>query len=349
VGAAAVPPDPLTDPTAAAPRARGRRRRHPLLWFVVRRVGAGLLTLLVVSVLVFVATEVLPGDAAGAMLGRNATEENLAEVRDAMGLDEPAPQRYLEWLGGLVTGDLGNSAAGYAQGTELPIWDEVSDKLVNSLILAGIAALLMVPISLVLGVVAAVRASRPTDHAISLTSLAVISLPEFVVGSLLILVFFSWLDVLPSVALIPPGTSPLSKPDALVLPVLTLLGVTLAASIRMVRAGMLEALGADYVQMARLNGYREGVVVRRYALRNALAPSVQVFAQNIQYLIGGIIVVEYLFAYPGLGKELVDAVSIRDVREVQSLAVLVAAIYISINIVADLLVVLLVPRLRTSL
>ena len=299
---------------------------------------------------VFAATEVLPGDAAGAILGRNASEENLAEVRGLMGLDDPAPQRYAEWLGGLVTGDLGNSAAGYAQGTELPIWDEVSDKFLNSLILAGIAALLMVPISLFLGVMAAVRAGRPTDHTISLTSLAVISLPEFVVGSLLILVFFSWLDVLPSVALIPPGTSPLSKPDALVLPG-AVLGVTLAASIRMVRAGMLEALGADYVQMARLNGYREGIVVRRYALRNALAPSVQVFAvaQNIQYLIGGIIVVEYLFAYPGIGKEFVDAVAIRDVREVQSLAVLVAAVYITINIVADLLVVLLVPRLRTSL
>jgi peptide/nickel transport system permease protein len=348
VGASVAPTDPVSDPQAAAPPRRGRRS-HPVLWFVLRRIGGGLLTLFVVSIVVFAATEVLPGDAAGAILGRNASDENLAEVRGLMGLDDPAAQRYAEWLGGLVTGDLGNSAAGYAQGTELPIWDEVSDKLLNSLILAGIAALLMVPISLFLGVMAAVRAGRPTDHTISLTSLAVISLPEFVVGSLLILVFFSWLDVLPSVALIPPGTSPLSKPDALVLPVLTLLGVTLAASIRMVRAGMLEALGADYVQMARLNGYREGIVVRRYALRNALAPSVQVFAQNIQYLIGGIIVVEYLFAYPGIGKELVDAVSIRDVREVQSLAVLVAAVYITINIVADLLVVLLVPRLRTSL
>ncbi len=160
MGASVAPTDPVSDPQAAAPPRRGRRS-HPVLWFVLRRIGGGLLTLFVVSILVFAATEVLPGDAAGAILGRNASDENLAEVRGLMGLDDPAAQRYAEWLGGLVTGDLGNSAAGYAQGTELPIWDEVSDKLLNSLILAGIAALLMVPISLFLGVMAAVRAGRP--------------------------------------------------------------------------------------------------------------------------------------------------------------------------------------------
>jgi peptide/nickel transport system permease protein len=265
-----------------------------------------------------------------------------------MGLDRPAHERYLDWLGGVLTGDLGNSAAGYAAGGEVPIWDDIARKIGNSLTLAGITALLMVPLALVLGVLAAVRAGRPVEHAISVGSLAIISLPEFIIGSLLILLFFSWLDVLPPVSLIPPGTSALSKPDALVLPVLTLLGASLAASIRMVRAGMLEALNAECVTMARLNGLRERVVVARYALRNALAPSVQVFAQNIQYLVGGIVVTEYLFSYPGLGKELVDAVAIRDVREVQSVALLVAAVYVLLNIVADLLVVLLVPKLRTQ-
>jgi peptide/nickel transport system permease protein len=206
----------------------------------------------------------------------------------------------------------------------------------------------MVPLSLLLGAVAAKRATRPADHVISITSLILISLPEFVLGALLILFFFSWLDVLSPVALIPPGTNPLSEPDKLVLPVLTLLGVTLAASMRMVRAGMIETLRADYVQMARLNGFRERTVVSRYAMRNALAPSVQVFAQNIQYLIGGIIVVEYLFAYSGIGKELVDSVGIRDVRAVQSITILLAAIYIGVNILADLAVVLLTPKLRTQ-
>lgn len=319
-----------------------------MAWFVAKRLGAAIVTLLVVSILVFFATEILPGDAASAILGRNATPENLAEVQALMGLDRPAVERYFDWLGGLLTGDLGNSAAGYAQGGELPIWDDVKGKLANSFVLAAITSALMVPLALLLGVAAALRAERPTDHAISVTSLAVISLPEFVIGSLLILLFFSWLDLLPPVSLIPPGTSPLADPEKLVLPVLTLLGVTLAASIRMVRAGMLEVLGTDYVQMARLNGFRERLVIRRYALRNALAPSVQVFAQNIQFLIGGIIVTEFLFNYPGLGKELIDAVSIRDVREVQSLAILIAAFYIVVNLVADLIVFLLVPKLRTQ-
>ena len=305
-------------------------------------------TLFVVSILIFAGTEVLPGDAASAVLGRTASPEQLAEMQELMGLDRPAHERYLDWLGGVLTGDLGNSAAGYAAGGEVPIWEDIAPKIGNSLTLAGITALLMVPLALVLGVLAAVRAGRTVDHAISVGSLAIISLPEFIIGSLLILLFFSWLDVLPPVSLIPPGTSALSKPDALVLPVLTLLGASLAASIRMVRAGMLEALNAECVTMARLNGLRERVVVARYALRNALAPSVQVFAQNIQYLVGGIVVTEYLFSYPGLGKELVDAVAIRDVREVQSVALLVAAVYVLLNIVADLLVVLLVPKLRTQ-
>jgi peptide/nickel transport system permease protein len=334
----------------AAPRAAARpaRRRRPLLRFVVRRLAAAVATLFVVSILIFAGTEVLPGDAASAVLGRTATPEQLAEMQGLMGLDRPAHERYLDWLGGVLTGDLGNSAAGYAAGGETPIWEDIAPRVGNSLVLAGITALLMVPLALVLGVLAAVRAGRTVDHAISVGSLAIISLPEFIIGSLLILLFFSWLDVLPPVSLIPPGTSALSKPDALVLPVLTLLGASLAASIRMVRAGMLEALNAESVTMARLNGFRERVVVGRYALRNALAPSVQVFAQNIQYLVGGIVVTEYLFNYPGLGKELVDAVAIRDVREVQSVALLVAGVYVLLNIVADLLVVLLVPKLRTQ-
>lgn len=338
----------MIDAAAGQIESHRARRRWPLAAFLVRRVAAALATLFVVSILIFAGTEVLPGDAAGAVLGRTATPDQLAEMQALMGLDRPPHERYLDWLGGILTGDLGHSASGYAAGGESPIWDEISPKITNSFVLAAITALLMVPIALVLGVFSAVRAGRPLDHSISLGSLAIISLPEFIIGSLLILLFFSWLDVLPPISLIPPGTSPLAKPEALVLPMLTLLGASLAASIRMVRAGMIETLSSEYVTMARLNGLRESVVVRRYALRNALAPSVQVFAQNIQYLVGGIVVTEYLFNYPGLGKELVDAVAIRDVREVQSVALLVAAFYLFLNIVADFLVVLLVPKLRTQ-
>jgi peptide/nickel transport system permease protein len=305
-------------------------------------------TLLAVSVLVFVGTEVLPGDAASAVLGRTASPEELTELRAQMGLDRPAPERYLDWLGGLLHGDLGNSAAGYAQGAESPIWDQLRPRVANSLWLALITSLIVIPCSLLLGVTAARRAGRPADHAISITSLAIISLPEFVIGSALILVFFTWLDWLPPVALIPPGESALSHPKALVLPVLALLGATLAASIRMVRAGMIDVLRSDYVEMARLNGVAERAVVWRRALRNGLAPSVQILAQNVQYLIGGIIVVEYLFTYPGIGKEFVDAVAIRDVRAVQSIAMFIATVAVLLNLLADLIVLLLVPRLRTG-
>jgi peptide/nickel transport system permease protein len=332
---------------AGAPPGPARRNR-PIARFLVRRSAAAVATLLVVSMLVFAGTEVLPGDAASAVLGKTATPSQVAELRAQMGLDRSIPARYLDWLGGFAHGDLGDSAAGYAAGARLPIWDQVRPRLAASLWLAGITALLMIPLSLVLGVVAARHAGRPVDVAISITSLAIVSLPEFVIGSLLILVLFSWLDALPPVALLAPGESPLAHLRLLVLPVLTLLGATLAASVRMTRAGMIQALRSEFADMARLNGFPERRVVWRHALRNALAPSVQVFAQNLQYLIGGVIVVEYLFGYPGLGKELVDSVAIRDVRAVQSIALLIGAAVVALNLLADLLVVLLVPRLRSG-
>jgi peptide/nickel transport system permease protein len=324
------------------------RRNRPIARFLVRRLAAALGTLLVVSMLVFTGTEVLPGDAASAVLGKTATPAEVAQLRQDMGLERSIPVRYLDWLSGFARGDLGDSAAGYAAGAPLPIWDQIRPRLVATLWLAGITALLMIPLSLLLGVVAARHAGRPADVAISIASLAIVSLPEFVIGSLLILVLFSWLDALPPVALLAPGESPLSHLRLLVLPVLTLLGATLAASVRMTRAGMIQALRSEFAEMARLNGFPERRVVWRHALRNALAPSVQVFAQNLQYLIGGVIVVEYLFGYPGLGKELVDSVAIRDVRAVQSIALLIAVAVVGLNLLADLLVVLLVPRLRTA-
>jgi peptide/nickel transport system permease protein len=340
----------VTDVLAPGPTVAhaSSRPRRTLLWFLVIRVLTGLATLLVVSMLVFAATEVLPGDAASAVLGKSATPDQVAQLRKLMGLDKPAVQRYGEWLGGILTGNLGNSAAGFESGSKVPIWGQINDKLANSLILAAIVTVFMIPFSLALGVVAATRAGRPLDHTITSSSLAIVSLPEFVIGSLLIIAFFTWLNLLPPVSLLAPGESPLGHPRLLVLPALTLLGATLAGSTRMVRAGMIETMRSDFVRMAELNGLPRRRVVSRYALRNALAPAIQVFGQNIQYLVGGIIVVEYLFSYPGLGKELVDAVAIRDVREVQTIAILIAAFCIFVNIVTDFLVVLLVPKLRTG-
>jgi peptide/nickel transport system permease protein len=206
----------------------------------------------------------------------------------------------------------------------------------------------MFPVAIGLGVVAGTRRGTAADHVISSTTLAFIALPEFLVGTLLVLIFAVSLGLFPPVSLIPPGESPLLHPDLLVLPVATLCAVGSAYVVRMVRAGVLEAMTSDYVDWARLNGIRERRVVLRHGLRNALAPTVQVLALTLQWLVGGIIVVEAVFGYPGLGELLVQGVVTRDLPLVQAVATLIAIVYISINVVADLLVVLLIPKLRTA-
>jgi peptide/nickel transport system permease protein len=292
---------------------------------------------------------VLPGDAASVVLGQNATPEAHARIAATLDLDRPLPERYADWASGIVTGDLGDSTIGVAANAADPsVSGIIGTPLRNSLILAAITALIFVPLALVLGAYAAVQASRAADHVISTTSLTFSSMPEFLTGSLLIVVFFSWLDLLPPISLVPPGGSPLDKPDILVLPVLTLLSVSLAFTVRQVRATTIDTLRQDYVAMARLNGYREFRVISRYALRNALPPSVQTIAQTLQYMLGGIIITEAVFTYPGIGTILVQAVSTRDIQLVSVIAFLLAAVYIAINVTADVIVVLLVPKLRTQ-
>jgi peptide/nickel transport system permease protein len=299
------------------------------------------------SLVIFAGTQLLPGDAASVVLGRNGNPATVKALNQQLNLDRPAYEQYLDWITGLLHGDLGNSAVGMAQGaSSAPIWPLISDAVVNSVILAVITALLMIPLSLGLGVLAAVLRGKWPDHLISVASLAAIALPEFVIGSLLIGVFFVGLDWLPPVAIVAPGASPLDDPEKLVLPVATLLLASLAAGIRMVRAGMVEVLQTEYVQTARLNGVSEQRVLWRYALRNALPTSVQILAQNLQWLIGGIIITENVFAYPGIGSTLVVAVQNRDLTLVMSVSMLIAVVYVLLNLVADFLVVLLVPKLR---
>ena len=332
--------------TVAAPVAR-RREASPVFSFVLRRTLGAVVALFVASLVIFAGTQLLPGDAASVVLGRNGTPENVRLLHKQLHLDKPAWQQYTDWLGGLVHGDLGDSAVGMAQGaSSAPIWPLISDPVKNSLILAAVTALLMIPLSLGLGVIAAVFRGRWLDHVISIGSLAAIALPEFVIGSLLVGVFFVGLDWLPPVAIVAPGADPLDTPSKLVLPIATLLLASLAAGIRMVRAGMVEVLQTEYVQTARLNGVAESRVLWRYALRNALPTSVQILAQNLQWLIGGIIITEAVFAYPGIGTTLVTAVQNRDVTVVESVAMLIAFIYVLLNLIADLLVMLLVPKLR---
>jgi peptide/nickel transport system permease protein len=343
-------PDQATPdgPSNEAPAARAWWRRHPIAAMLGGRLVAGIVTLFVASILIFAAVNVLPGNAASIVLGRNGTPEQYQQVRASLGLDKALPSRYGSWVGNIVTGDLGDSTIAVARSSPDPsVSGIIGTPLRNSLILAVIAGLLLVPLSLALGAYAAVRAGKAADHVISTTSLVFNSMPEFLIGSLLVVVFFTWLGWLPPISQIPPGASPFAHPNILVLPVLTLLSVSLAFTIRQVRATTIETLRQDYVAMARLNGYRESRVIWRYALRNALPPSVQTIAQTLQYLLGGIIITESVFAYPGIGTTLVQAVSTRDIQLVSVIAFLLAAAYIVINIIADLIVVLLVPKLRT--
>lgn len=325
------------------------RASHPVAGFVFRRTLQGILTLLAASIIIFVGTSTIPGSPATALLGRNANPQAVAQINHTLGFDKPLATRYLNWLGNAVHGNLGNSAVDVAQGEPTaPIWPIIRSPLANTTVLAGVAIIFLIPLSLILGVLSGVEAGRWADWAISTLTLCAIALPEFVVGAVLIAVFFTGLHLLPPLSLLAPGANPLAHPNVLVLPVLTLLAVSVAWAIRLVRIGTIEVLKTDYVQTARLHGIKERKVLRRYVLRNSLAPSVQVFALSIQYLFGGVIITETVFNYPGIGHQLVEAVTSHDNTEVQAIALILAAIYISINVVADLIVMLLVPKLRTG-
>jgi peptide/nickel transport system permease protein len=341
---------------AAAPRGRiflrrgfvAWQKRHPVAGFIGRRVAAGIVTLLIASFLIFGAIQILPGNVASVVLGKTATPARVAAVRADLHLNEPLAQRYLTFVENLTTGHFGNSAAALAQGLKLPVWSVIRTPLRNSAVLAAVTLALFVPICLLLGTTSALRAGRKVDHVISVPALVGSAMPEFLVGTLLIVVFFTQLNLFSPVAEIGPGETPFTHPNALVLPVLTLLTVSLALGVRLVRASMVEVLKADYVRMARLNGQPERRVVVRYALRNALGPGIQAVAQTSQYLLGGIIITESVFNYPGIGNKLVQAVQLRDFQEIGVIAMILATTYITINILADLAVVLVVPKLRTS-
>jgi peptide/nickel transport system permease protein len=327
----------------AVERAASFRSHHPLAAYALRRLGIALLLAVLVSILVFAATQVLPGNTADAILGRTATAEQKAIYTKQLGLDKPLWQQYWSWFSGVLHGDLGHSVA-----NQQTVSSFISSRLSNSLILAGATLLILIPGSVILGAWAGVRRGKTADHAISGISLGLIALPEFVTGTILAAVVAVSLKLVPPTSIIPIGDSPLSQPSLLVLPVVTLCLAGCAYIVRMLRAGVIESMSSDYVQAARLNGINERRVIFHHALRNSLAPTVQVVALTVQWLIGGIVVVETVFSYPGLGAGLVGAVTGRDIPVVQSVTLILALVYIVINLIADLVVVLLVPKLRTN-
>jgi peptide/nickel transport system permease protein len=312
------------------------------IW-ILRRVLLSLLVLFGVSVLIFLATQALPGDPAVQILGHTASPEQLAELRKQLGLDQSLFDQYTTWLGNVLTGSLGNSLTSPQSVSSLLV-----DRGLASLALVSAAALIAIPLAVLLGSLGAMRRDRPTDHATQGFFLVLTALPEFVIGlGLLILLGTTVFTVLPPVALIPSGGAAFTHPRELALPVLTLVLAVVPYLTRLQRAAMIDVLESDFVQMARLKGLPERTVVRRHALRNSLVPVVQGSALTLIYLTGGIVAVEYLFAYPGLGSALTTAVAGRDIPVVQAIVLLLASVYVIVNLVADLLTVLLVPRLRT--
>jgi peptide/nickel transport system permease protein len=318
---------------------------HGIPGFVARRVVLGLLTLFVVSVIVFAATQALPGDPARAILGRSATPDALHALRKQLHLGQPVVRQYTHWLGGIFTGDLGHSLA-----ADEPVTKLIGKPVENSAFLMLLAALVSVPLSIALGSIAARRRDRPFDHATSVVLLALAALPEFVTAIALVVLFGTTVfHVLPAVSLIPPQDAPWQHLKELVLPVTALVLAVTPYIARITRASMVEVLESDYVEMARLKGLREGPVLWKHALPNAVAPAIQVTALNLAYLAGGIVVVERVFGYPGIGSAFVDAVANRDLPVVQALAVLIAAAYVVLNLLADVATILVIPRLRTSI
>ena len=311
---------------------------------LVRRLALGLLTLWLVSLVVFAATLALPGDAATAILGKQATPERVQALREQLHLNEPVTTQYMNWIGGVLTGDLGTSAA-----TQQPVAELISTQIWNTVFLVVVAALIAIPVSLGLGVLAAVRRDRTVDHVISTSALVAASLPEFVVSIILILLFATTvLQVLPAVSMLGPGQAAWEVPQSVILPAAALVLMVSPYIIRMMRGSMVEVLESEYVTMARLKGLSERAVIWRHAFPNAVAPAIQVTALQLAWMTGGVVVVEFVFRYPGIGQALVEAVSTRDLPVVQAVTLLAAAVYVGLNLLADVVTTLITRKLRTA-
>lgn len=298
-------------------------------------------TLLLVSVFVFSAVEMMPGDAAGRILGRLATEENQAVLRQKLNLDAPAAERYLAWLGGLLSGDLGRSLT-----TGRPIAEVLAPRILNTLLLAAAALLLYVPMVAIPAILQAVHRDGLVDHALSTVTLVLYSIPDYLLGTLLLLLFVVALPLFPATSLVDASTGWREFAVALALPALTLSIVMAAYAVRMLRDSLIDILQSDFVRFAVLNGLPFRQVVLRHALPNALIPTLNVTALNLGYLIGGVVVVEKVFSFPGFGSLLVDALLLRDLPLIQTTVMIAAATYVVANLMADAAAIYLNPRLR---
>ncbi|MBT6275671.1 MAG: ABC transporter permease [Chromatiales bacterium] len=321
---------------------------HPILITVLQRLGLGLATLFIVSVIIFSGIELLPGDFTQAILGQAATEETVEAFRKELGLDKPAPIRYIDWMRGVLTGDFGTSFSGRgASGVDRsrPVIELIAPRLKNTLFLASMAAIIAVPLSLMLGITAALYRNSIYDRTINSLTLTTISMPEFFVAYILILLFASLTKVFPSLANVSGDITLDERIFRTALPAITLTLVIVAHMMRMTRAAIINLLASPYIEMAELKGVSKGKVILYHALPNAWAPIVNVIAFNLAYLVVGVVVVEVVFVYPGVGQLMVDAVTTRDIPVVQGCALIFAATYILLNLSADIISIISNPRL----
>lgn len=313
----------------------------PIVRLIAQRIALGIVLLFAVSVLIFAGTQILPGDVAQSILGQSATPQSLANLREELGLNDPAIVRYFRWLGGVLTGDLGTALT-----TRQQITTTLMPRLWNTLFLAFWAAIVSVPLAILLGLLAVRYRNGPVDKAISGFALASTSLPEFFIGYLLIFFFAVKLQWFPSLSTVYDGMPLLEKLKAIVLPVVSLVLVVLAHMMRMTRAAILNVMQSAYIETAELKGLSAFDIIRKHAFPNAIAPIVNVVMLNLAFLIVGVVVIEVIFVYPGMGQYLVDHVAKRDVPVVQAVGLIFAAVYISLNIIADIAAILANPRLR---
>jgi peptide/nickel transport system permease protein len=306
---------------------------------ILRRLLLGLFTLFVVSVMIFWSVELLPGDLASEVLGQSATPETLAAFRERFGLNDPAPQRYIAWLFGIVQGDFGISMASLR-----PIADMIGARTFNTFFLAAYAAVIAIPLAITLGLVAALYRGSAVDRCTSIVTLVIISFPEFFVAYILILIFSAHLGWLPSLANVSSGMAFSERLIVTLLPATTMVLIVVAHTMRMTRAAIVNLLSSSYIEMAHLKGLKRARVIVVHALPNAIAPIATVVSLNLAYLIVGVVLVEVVFVYPGLGQLLVDSVSKRDIAVVQAACLIFAATYIVLNMLADIVSIASNPR-----
>lgn len=314
-----------------------------LLRLIFARLGLALLTLLAVSIIIFWVTEILPGDIAARVLGRDATEAAKVAFRERLNLDKPALERYMLWLDGAVRFDFGNALA-----SQRPINDVVLPRMKNTFFLAAYALFLYLPVTIILSTIAAIKRERFADNAISVFTLVGLALPEFVIGTALIYLFAVSIPIFPVMSQVQTAKTPLEAIRMTTLPAITLMIVMAVYSIRMLRDNLIDVLESEYIRMATLKGLPRWRVVLFHALPNSLVPALNTMALNLAYLIGGVVIVEQVFVYPGMGTLLVESVYLRDAPVIEAIALMVSAIYIFANLFADVMGIVLNPKLRTG-